>query len=233
MTFRQSTSAVGLCNRALSMLAQTAISSIDPPSPPGAASREAALWYKPTVARLLETHHWGLALRSAELAAVANDRSDWLYALAAPDDMAFPAGFTQYGGAAGVSYYKGLGGLLASRLGRPMFMLKGRTLYSNWSSTLDYVSFDITEADFTETFANIVVLSLAAVLAMPITKNAKRERELRDQATTAMNIAITQSLNEGNHRYGDEMSDRDFARGTGLPTPWAGSASWDWWPGSI
>ncbi len=232
MSFRETLSDIRLCNRALSRLAQAPITSVDPPSPVGNSSRECALWYKPTVARLLEMHHWSLATKRIEsLAVVANDRSDWLYAFAAPDNMAFPVGFTMYGSGVGVSYYRGLGGLIANRLGRQMFMLSDRTLYSNLTGPLDYVSFDITEAQFTESFANIVELSLAAVMAMPITKNKKIETDLRSQATQAMNLAITQNLNAGNHRYGDEPSERDFARGTAITG--RDGLSWDWWPGPL
>jgi hypothetical protein len=230
MTFRQAPSGVAICNRSLSRLKQGPITSIDPPSPAGEPSRQCQMWYRKTVARLLETHHWGLATRRTDsLASIDTDRAEWLYAFEAPDDMAFPVGINLEGSSAGLQYYRGLAGLIASRHGRSLFQFHGRTIYSNLTGPLDYVSFDITESDFTETFENIVELSLAANICVAITGNKKWEADLRSQATSAMNMAITQNLNAGNPRYGDELSERDFVRGayagaiTGLP--------WDWWPG--
>lgn len=217
MSFRETPSAVSLCNRALSHLAQGPITSVDPPAPGNEASKQCKLWYKTVVARLLEAHHWGLATKQAVLASIANDRSDWLYALAAPDDIAFAVSMDPLGSGSGMQYYRGLGGLLASRYGKQAFMVSGSTIYSNASGPLSYVSLDITEADFTATFANIVELSLAAKIAYAITKNKKIETDLRSQATNAMNLAITQNLNAGNPRYGGGPSERDIARGTYAP----------------
>lgn len=231
MTFRQAPSAVTICNRALSRIGHTPITSVEPPAPNNNAAQQCNIWYKPTVARLLEMHHWGLATRRASsLASVTSDRTEWSYAFIAPDDMAFPVTFSIEGSGTGLQYYRGLGGLIASRMGRNVFLLSGRTLYSQLSGPLDYVSFDIDESDFTESFAHIVELSVAASIAFPVTKNKKLEADLREQATGAMNIAIANSLNQGNHRYGDEVSERDMARGTAWHQP---ATSWDWWPGRV
>lgn len=228
MTFRPDPSDVKLCNRALSLLSQTPITSLDPPAPAGVASRECALHYKPTVARLLELHHWGLARKRGTLTAVTNDRTgEWTGAYQLPADCAFPVIFSTYAGSGGTSmtYYRALGGLVGAWRGRPLFHRVGSILYTNVSAELDYVSYDISEAEFNSTFENIVVLTLAATMAFAITKRQQREETLRQQATSAINIAIAQDLNQGQQRYGDTPSERDFARGADMPVPW------DWWPG--
>jgi hypothetical protein len=226
MSFREDMSAVALCNRALSRLAQGPISSLDPPSPSGLASRECARWYRPVVARLIEMHHWGLATSRIPLTATTNDRSDWLYKFALPNQVAFPVSLAMSGTTGAMTYYQGLAGLLATIGSTPMFLMSGRNLYSRISGDLDFVSYDITEADFNSTFANIVDLMLAAAMAPAIIKNSlRKEQDLRQQATAAINLAIAQNLNTGHPTYGDGPSARDYARGTFF------GMNWDWWPG--
>jgi hypothetical protein len=231
MSFRENLSGVALANRALSRLAQTPINSIDPATPSGVGARAVDCWYKPTVARLLEVHHWNLARKRLPLTETTNDRVDWLYKYAVPPEVAFPVSLSTLNGTGGLQYYAGLGGLLGSLGGRPAFLLAGRFLYSRYAGDLDFVSYDITEADFNSTFANIVDLTLAANMAYAITKNRARETELRTQASSAINIAIAANLNAGNPRYGDEISERDRVRGDFGQSQYNYGNNWDWWPG--
>ena len=190
-------------------------------------SRECQRWYKPTVARLLELHHWGLASKRVTLTEITNDRTgEWTSAYERPADCAFPIALSTLATAGALTYYQGLSGLLAMYRGQPAFQIVGNTLYTRYSGELDYVSYDITEAQFNATFENVVELTLAAAMCFAILKNKAREQDLRQQATSAINIAIAQSLNAGHHRYGDEYSDRDYARGADWQLPW------DWWPGA-
>lgn len=227
MSFRENLSGVAIANRALSRLAAVPIDSFEAAGP---SAREAARWYKSTVARLLELHHWNLARKRMPLTETTNDRgNEWLIAYALTDEVAFPVALSTLAGAGNLQYYAGLGGLLASLGGQPMFMLAGRKLYSRLAGDLDFVSYDITENDFNATFANVVELTLAANMAYGITKNRARETELRQQATSAINIAIASNLNAGHPRYGDGVSERDRVRGDfgqGQFGP-----LWDWWPG--
>lgn len=226
MSFKPAPTDVNLCNRALSRLSQAPIVSLDPPQPQGAASRACATWYKPVVARLLETHHFQLGRRRVTLTALTNDREgEWTYKYQRPVDVAFPVSLAPWGAASGVQYYRGLGGLLATLYGKPGFLMVRDAIYAQHAGVLDYVSYDITEADFTATFENIVELTLAVAICFDITKSRTRENDLREQATNALNLAITQDLNAGNPRYGDEPTQRDLVRGDGF------TGSWDWWPG--
>jgi hypothetical protein len=223
MTFKTIPSAVSIANRALGMVSEgKTITSLDENGLNAEAVRR---WYVPIVAHLLETHHWGLATKRASLVQVDNGRSsEWLYAYAVPDDMAFPVGISLENGSSTVSYYRGLSGLIAMLYGRPIFQFHNNVLYSNLQGELEYVSFDITEANFTATFANIIVLMLASRLALELPKDFDLSKELDDNATYQINLAITQNLNYGNRQYGQTVSETELVRGS-LYGP-----SWDYFP---
>lgn len=226
MTFKQATSGVEIVNNALGMISESrTISSFDDS---GLNATVARRWYKRVVARLLEMHHWSLATKRAPLVAVTNTRSaEWLYAFAAPDDMAFPVGISFQNGAATVSYYRGLAGLIAMVYGKPIFQYHNGTLFSNMTGDLEFVSFDITEADFNNTFEDIVTIMLASRFALEIGKDSEMSRDLANQANSAINVAMAQNLNLGHRQYGMLTSESELARGS----LWG--SSWDYFPLSV
>ena len=223
MTFRQSTSGVEIVNNALGMISESrTISSFDDSGHNATVARR---WYKRVVARLLEMHHWGLATKRSSLVAITNTRSsEWLYAYAAPDDMAFPVGVTLASGTSTVSYYRGLAGLIAMAYGKPVFQFHNGSLYSNMTGDLEYVSYDITEADFNNTFEDIVTTMLASRFALEIAKDPDMSQELAKQANNAINVAIAQNLSVGQRQYGNLTSEAEWARGSLYGT------SWDYYP---
>lgn len=220
MSFKEYMSGVQLANMALGMISESrTITNIDTDT--GHVAQAVRRWYKPVVARLLETHHWGLATRRASLVAVDNLRSaEWQYAYAVPDDLAFPVGVSLANGAGTVTYYKGLAGLLGLLYGKPIFLLNNGVLYTNMTGELDYVSFDITEAEFNATFANIVVITLASRLALELPKDYDLFKELEAKAVDQINLAITQNLNMGNPKYGAITSESELVRGSGYGENW-------------
>lgn len=223
MTFKQATSGVEIVNNALGMIAESKI--IASFNDAGHNAQVARRWYTRVVARLLEMHHWSLATKRSTLVAVTNTRStEWLYAYAVPDDMAFPVGITLSSGTGTVSYYRGLAGLIGMVYGKPIFQYQNGTLYSNLSGSLEYVSFDITEADFNNTFEDIVTLMLASRFALEIPKSVEMSQELAKQANNAINVAIAQNLNLGNRQYGLLTSESELARGMFY------GGSWDYFP---
>jgi hypothetical protein len=226
MTFKQTTSDVTLANMALGLISEgKTITALDNP---GHNPQVIRRWYKPVVARLLEMHHWGLATkRSALVQEAVNLRSsEWLYAYAAPEDMAFPVGMVLANGTSSVSYYRGLAGLIALSYGKPIFQFHNNVIYTNVEGDLEYVSYDITEADFNATFADIVVLMLASRLAREIPKDVDLADELQDKATTAINLAITQNFNTGGQQYGMRTSEAELVRGSTF------GDNWDYFPRS-
>lgn len=218
MSFMEERSAVDVCNKALSRISQAPIVGAldDPANGNRHAARECRLWYPKVVRSLLEKHHWGIATVRAPLAEVGNDDSlNWTYAYQTPTDMAFPVSIdlgTTYGTTA-ISYYQGVGYLLAELYGRPMFKRRGKTLYAHTvGAMLEYVSYNITEADFTDTFEDLVVLALAAPLARSVAKDEDLARGFEEQLTTAINQAIAHELNMGRPRYGEGVTDAERAR---------------------
>jgi hypothetical protein len=219
MTFKQSSDMVSLANRALGLVSES--KTISTPDDVGAIPTAIRRWYKPIVAQLLEMHHWGLATKRSSLVAVTNTRAnEWLYAYATPDDMAFPVGIALGNGTASISYYRGLAGLIGMIYNKPIFQFHQNIIYSNIEGDLEYVSFDITEADFTASFENIVVLMLGSRLALELPKDYDLSQALAQEATNAINIAITQNLNYGNRKYGMEISEGEMARGSLLGPGW-------------
>lgn len=223
MSFKEIPSTARLCNMALGMVSESkTITSLEDP---GLNAQACKRWYKPVVARLLEMHHWGLATKRIAPNVVTNTRStEWLYAYAAPDDMAFPVTMTLESGASSVSYYRGLAGLIAMAYGRPMFQYHNGVIFSNFAGDLEYVSFDITEADFTASFADIVVLMLASRLALELPKDYELSEALAKDAQGKINLAITTNLNAGNRQYGDTPSEAELVRGASY------GHSWDYFP---
>lgn len=222
MTFKHAQSSVDLINMALGMISES--KTINTMDDPGHNAQVARRWYKPIVARLLEMHHWGLATKRSAPSMVANPRSnEWTYAYAAPDDMAFPVGFTLGSGVSSTSYYRGLSGLLAMVYGKPIFLYQSGVIYSHIDGELEYVSYDITEADFNATFGDIVVLQLAARFALEIPKDFDLYKALSDEATGKINLAIAQNLNAGNPTYGRSVTERELVRGSSL-------GNWDYIP---
>lgn len=218
MSFKENYSSTSLCNAALAMVSESkTISSLEDPGRNAEACRR---WYKPTVAKLLETHHWGLATKHAPLVEVTNGRTaEWNMAFAKPDDLAFPVLIGMASGASNLTYYQGLQGLIASWNNRPVFQMHNGVIYSNIGGDLEYVSYDITEDDFNATFADIVVVSLASRLALEIPKDYDLHKALAEDATAQINMAITQNLNLGRPTYGNNVPERDIARGSSL-TGW-------------
>lgn len=217
MSFQEPRSDISICNKALSRIKQQQLSGSldDPVNLNKHAGRECIIWYKSIVRQVLSMHHWGLATKRIALAgAPTNDRAvEWAQAYTPPSDMAFPVMIGPYGSTTGVSYYQGLGFLLASLYGRPIFLYEGNIIYSLISgATLDYVSFDITEQDFTEAVEALVVLFLASQLARSVAKDDALGEKLHQEGMNRMNIEIARNLNMSQPRYGESVSDTERAR---------------------
>lgn len=216
MSFQETRDAISICNKALSRVKQQALSgSLDDPGNDNKNSaRECRLWYKTIVRQVLTAHHWGLATVRTELATVTNDRTaEWGAAYAPPSDMAFPVMLGPYSDSTSISYYRGVGYLLASLYGRPVFRYESGKIYALVDgASLDYVSFNITEQDFNDAVEGLVVLFLASQLARSLAKDDKLAKELHDEGVARMNLEIAQSLNLTQPRYGHQLSEGEMAR---------------------
>ncbi len=216
MSFMETRSAIAICNHALDRISQQGISG-SLTNPVTNVARICARKYPMVVRTLLEQHHFGLASKRATLVEVANTRTgEWSGAYAPPPDMAFPVGFSGYS-AGPVNFYRALGALIGTMSGRPVFRYEGGVIYSNLGTAdLDYVSLDITEQDFNQTFENLVIVFLAAELAHPIAKDRQLGKDLYEEGMSKLNWAIAQSLNLQHQTYGSAPTETEMARGGGV-----------------
>lgn len=216
MSFMQPRSAISICNAALGRISQQKVSGTLT-SPVNFIASTCAEAYPRVVRTLLEQHHFGLATRRVALVEQTNDRpSEWLAAYAPPSDMAFPVTVLPYG-VGQVQYYPALNGLIAKVNGFPIFLHSGGVIYSivAWA-TLEYVSLNITEQDFNQTFENLVITFLASILAEPIVKDRALAKDLYEEGMGKLNWAIAQSLNATQPRYGDMPTETELERGGGI-----------------
>lgn len=208
MSFQVTKSDVELVNRALALLAEEPIPALEGTS--GNAARTARRFYKPVVAGLLERWHWNLAAKRQLLAAITNTRGgEWLYAYALPADCAYVKGVA-LGWSGAQPYYGALRGLLERR----RYEKADNTLYSQTAAAvLEYTSYDVTEQDFDEEFSNVIVLSLAAAFAMPITKKPSLADKYREAANTALDTALARDRNINSPTYGNGLTETEIVRG--------------------
>lgn len=213
MSFRITYSDVIIANRALGMLPEAPIDNLDGP---GVARRALRTYYKPTIAALLSKHDFGMATRRVALAAQTNDRPEWLYKYAAPNDLGYAV--TQHamlGSSGGVGYYEGLKAISAG--GYAKFKRVGNAIYSNMpGAILEYTSLDVTEADFSEAFVDIVVPTLASAIAMDITKRDDLRDTLAAMGRAKLNEWLAVERNQRGERYGDAMTETEIVRQVGI-----------------
>ncbi len=218
MSFQENRSAIDICNKALSRIGQQPLSgALDSPANLNKhAGRECNLHYKATVRRLLEQHHWNLATRRVGLVVnTVNDRSsEWLLSYAAPSDMAFPVSISPLPTSTGqINYYRGIGSLIAKIYNRPLFMFSGGTIYAGTADAeLEYVSFSITEQDFSQELEDIIVEFLSSKLAFSIAKDETMGQRFEQKAVSSLNLIIANNLNQQRPRYDMLPSEAEMAR---------------------
>lgn len=220
MTFKPDISKITIFNEALALLPSDPVQDADEIS---VEARECRRSYKSVVGALLEIYHWNLATKRVVLAATTNDRdTEWSYAFARPSDMAYPVGMMDVSG-------RGWGGwVIQNRVAMlgplKLFQQVGGTFYSALeTSTLEYTSFDITEADFSPLFKDMVVLELAARICMPITKDDKRAADLATRAEYERTRVIARDMNRNQPTYGNTATETELVRGAGVDPNFTGS----------
>lgn len=201
MSFVVEYSDVILCNRALSLLPEAPIASLDAP---GMVARECRQCYRPTVRRVLEMHEWGLPrVRKALALRAVNDRPEWGYCYAQPNDMAFAVSVSE----AGQPKYR------SANPTAYLFEVIGRSVYTNvQDAALDYTSLSIDEHDFDERLVEAVTHLLAGRLAMPITKRQELAEALERRGLEMVNLAIAQDQWQRNPTYGDGPTESELVR---------------------
>lgn len=220
MSFKPEISSVLIFNEALSQLPADPVQSEDEAS---MEARECRRWYKSVVATLLERHHWNLSTKRGVLAVITNDRAnEWAYAYAKPTDMAYPVALipstgNAYSGWIMHDYAYILGG-------RPVFMQSRGVLYSSLqAASLEYTSFDITEADFTTRFKDLIVEGLASKIAPAITKDEQKAEKMARAHEFNTQRAIGSDINRNQPTYGNRPTESEVVRGVGYDRTFAGT----------
>ena len=207
-SFKTTLSGIEIVNRAFDLIAEAPIASFEVNN---LAARTANRWYKPTVAWLLERHHWNLATVREPLAVIPNTRSGrWNYAYRRPGDAAFVKALVPGDEATTVGYYTGLRNLLQ----QGDFERVGDVIFSQGAAgAVDYVPYTLDETQFSEEFTDIIVMMLASRFAYPIAKKAALEEKYRNMAQQALDTAITRNRNENEPTYGNTPTETELVRG--------------------
>lgn len=187
---------VSICNIALSEIRAPTIVTPDDDNPQAQACK---VHYDDCVQLLLEAHDWTFAKVTVTLAPLLlNDRAgEWLYAYAAPDDMAAPSRLVWplQTPISGVFYP------WPYLWPRPPFFLdryviEGGVIYTNVENAqFRYVNRDVEEADMPSAFKRAVALELASRLAIALLDDRAKKGDLIQQAEAAKRRAMADDLN--------------------------------------
>jgi hypothetical protein len=187
---------INLCNIALAEVRASQIVSLDDNSP---EARACSVHYDDCLQLLLEAHDWGFAVKRATLALLTlNDRSDeWLYAYAAPSEMAAAVRLA-YPGQTPIS---GVFYPWPYLWPRPPFVftdyvLDSGVIYTNAAGAVfDYIDRDVEEERMPATFKRALALDLASRLAITLLDDRAKKGDLIQQAEAAKRRAMAEDLN--------------------------------------
>ena len=161
------TDPVSISNRALDELGVAAIVSL---SDNTSTAKACARQYLVAVNEMLAEGEWGFAKQRAALVATTNDRADDGYAFAVPNNMAFP--LRMIPAIPGLQYPEADWTAVLNVQTYPYDLSDGK-LYTPYQAViLEYVRTD--PVSMPPLFERALVLTLAAKLAYPITKDAAR-----------------------------------------------------------
>lgn len=187
------TSAVEICNMALSAVPARHIVSLNENTKP---AKECRIHYPQVIADLLETGGWTWATKRVRLTEIANKRRDWRRAFQAPPDMGYPLRMM-------VSEFEtGL-----SSKGSILFDWEGGVFWAGEAEVwLEYVSDQPEYRNMTAKFRTALIETLAAKLVMPISGNQQREQVLTSRAEVYRDRAVAADLNhnEPQNTYGTD-----------------------------
>lgn len=185
-------------------------------------ARETARAYAACKSDLLESHDWGFATRRAVLAQTTNDRTfEWLFAYAAPSDLARPRylvpDFEGLGlglpvpGSTVPPYFEVWSGL--NLVGFNSFLIENGVIYSSFeTATLEYGTKDVDEPDMPALFRRALALELASRLAMPI----KKDRTLKGDLIKAAEAAKSRAMAENDNRHPNAFPSLGYMDEVGL-----------------
>jgi hypothetical protein len=181
------TTAIAICNLALGHIGRASINALDEKS---SEARECAKFYEHARDTLIERSMWTFARRRAALAQVVNDAPErWAYAYALPGDST------------GILYIVPEFDVRNNPL--PIdFEVKSGRLYTNVSPAIAEYKIDVTDpSKFSAMFIDALSFHLASYLARPLTKSSRLVQEMKQEATTAISLAVTHDAAQDVQRY--------------------------------
>lgn len=181
-------SAVEICNVALSSyLGARSITAMEQQTPEAEACR---LHYDRVRRSLLERADWTFATRRAALARLAdNDRETWTYRYARPADM-LKLRWVNAGALVGTGYSVG-------RTPDAIREISGDAIYTHMPGAVIEYTADVTDTTlFPSSFGDAFAASLAAAIAMAITRDGAKMQAAQENATMLLEQAIVNDANQ-------------------------------------
>ena len=181
-------SAVEICNVALSSyLGARPITAMEQQTPEAEACR---LHYDRVRRSLLERHDWIFATRRAVLARLAdNDRSAWTYRYARPADM-LKLRWVNAGALVGTGYAVG-------QNPDGIREISADAIYSHMPGAVIEYTADVDDTTlFPPSFGDALAASLAAAIAMPITRDGSKAEAAREASVALLEQAIVNDANQ-------------------------------------
>lgn len=205
---------LAVSNIALAEVRAPPIVSLDEDSP---EARACSTHYDDCLQLLLEYHDWGFAKVRVALAALAvNDRADeWLYAYAAPADMASTSALIwPLQTPLSSVFYPWPYAFPRPPFFLSRFVLDSGVIYTNVQSAIfEYVSRDVEEAAMPFAFKRALALDLASRLAMTLLNDRTIKGDLIQQAEAAKRRAMAEDLNRYPRRDMHSVDEVALVRG--------------------
>lgn len=219
---------VSICNGALDELPAGVIQSIDDED---TGARACKRQWRKVLDDLLGEHDYDFAVRRATLALTDNDRrGEWAYCYLLPEEAVSPRRVLPSYSAAYVStayvlqpgqrVWSGLG-FYPQNDGVP-FKVANAKVYTNMTdAVLEYVTGAVEFQHFRPLFRRAFELELASRIALPVLKDAKRQKDLIGMAEVARQRAMADDLNSSPERSFDFISEEAMVRVGGMAPGYA------------
>lgn len=218
---------VSICNAALDKLPADTIQSIDDVDSVGA--RACKRHFQNCISDMLGEWEFEAAIRRVQLAETANDRDyEWSYCYTIPTGVASlmrvlpyrakldPASVTIL---PGQRLYSADWGYFPENVGVRYVAADGKLYTHEPQAVLEYCTSDPELGRMSNLFLRALELELAARICMPVIKNARRERELIQEAEVARQRAIADDRNNSPDRYDTQPSEETLVRSGLSPAP--------------
>lgn len=218
---------IGICNQALDLIKADNVQSLNENS---LSAQKCKRFYPQIISEMLEgDHDWSFAIRRVLLAQLlTNDREvEWLYAYAAPADLASPIRILPDLTALGLGfpvplpgdpYAETWAGAWSALAGFSMpYVLDNGTIYTNAvTASIEYATNSV-EADRIPALAvRAIVHDLASRLAMPLKGDKELRIELEREADLFWQRAVADDANRQPQMTGPYVSEAEIARAGGI-----------------